>query len=189
MKQTVLLVILGSLNVTLIILILLYRHDIGLDEHDNGIEQQPSLKKGSATYNLATIQQLQQLFTTTQRAYTKIHSAMGIYTHTVQAMPKITTTLERLANSYAKLSYHDQAYTAHTAACSLDPVVLIRSYCSTIKTNNHAAHNLHNIVTRARIPYAAFYRNKRLALNKIRTIAYSTSCTRLRRAQNTSILD
>jgi uncharacterized protein YxeA len=193
MKPTILLVMVSIINIVFVILIFKYTfHHIKSDEQNCTISQKSRAKKHVAIYNLPAIQQLHLLFTTTECLHKKIYNAKELYTHTVQALPKISATLKRLSKAYAKLSYNDQAFTAYETSRSLDPLVLIRSYCSTIKPSKYSKNSLYSTMMRSKLNkmetlYVSY--KKRILLNKIRTIAHATCNMHMRSTKRTSILN
>lgn len=192
MKQTTLLITVSSLNIVLVILILKYTFHTEFYEQNCTIEQKSREKNLVANYTLTTMQQLHQLFTTTEKTHMEISDAKGLYMSIAPALPKISTTLERLSKVYTKLSYHDRAYTTYAFSRSLDPMALIRSYCSTIKPGKHFTHRLNSPIVRSKAKkaeaiYAAY--KKRALLNKISTIVHAPRYMHLRSTNGTSILN
>ena len=56
-----------------------------------------------------------------QDGHTQINNAMSLYKNTVKAIPKVSNTLLRLSNVYAKRANHDDAIAAYKAAAALNP--------------------------------------------------------------------
>lgn len=182
----------SSFNIVCIILICKHMLQVKSAKQNCTIELKSNIKDCLANYNLTTMQQLHQLFTTTDSTRREVHNAKGLYMLIIPALPKISATLERLSRVCTKFLHHDQAFTAYALSRSLDPIVLIRSYCTTIKLGNHSRHNLTSIIIRSKakkvgIIYAAY--KKRTLLNKLSTITHTPCYAHLRSTYGMSILN
>lgn len=120
MKQAMFIVMISCLHIALIMLIIKHICYAVPDEQNCHTERPAHIHKATPL-SPATLQQLHNLFDTSEKSVVPVHDAMDIYTNTVQALPKISTALERLCNAYAKQAYHDQAYTAYATAYTLNP--------------------------------------------------------------------
>ena len=120
MKQAMFLVMISCLHIALIILIIKHTCYATPDEQNCHTERSAHIHKATPL-SPVTLEQLHNLFDTSEKSVIHVHDAMGIHTNMVQALPKISAALERLGNAYAKQAYHDQAYTAYATAYTLNP--------------------------------------------------------------------